>query len=52
MLGKECLFWTVDSVYRENGGLGPENGESTTRPKEAVVILERENKRYRLASGI
>ena len=38
--------------HRENGSLGPENGESTTRPQEAVVILERENKRYRLASGI
>ena len=38
-----CLF------HRENGRLGPENGQSTTRPQEAVVILERENKRYRLA---
>ena len=43
--GGFCLF------HRENGSLGAENGESTTRPQEGVVILERENKRYRLASG-
>ena len=44
--GGFCLF------HRENGILGPENGQSTTRPQEAVVILEHENKRYRLAIGI
>ena len=44
--GEFCLF------HRENGSLGPENGQSTTRPQDAVVILGRENEHYRLASGI